>query len=98
MNQDQEQENPDVEEAFAPMDYRAIEHPPRVECRPMSLCCTEGRPIRLMFFECRAPESAAIAPDHTWAVFHRDNFAERGFASEEDADRWCNNVQHGHRQ
>jgi hypothetical protein len=88
MNQDQEQDNPDVEEAFGPMDYRAIEHPPRVERRPMSLCCTEGRPIWLMFFECRAPESDAIAPDYRWAVFHRDNFAERGFAREEDADRW----------
>src|SRR5580704_4658596 len=88
MNQDQEQENPDVEEGFGPMDYRAIEHPPRVDDRPMSVCCTEGTPIRLMLFKCRAPESNAIIPDHRWALFHRDNFAERGFEMEEDADRW----------
>jgi len=46
MNQDQEQENPDVEQALVRFDYRASARQQSVQSLPVSLCCAEGTPIR----------------------------------------------------
>lgn len=78
----------EADRASACRDSIAIPRAQLIASSQVSLCSTEGQLLQRIYLPCRAPESCAITSVQTWAVFHSDNFAERGFTTEQHADCW----------
>src|SRR5579872_2738182 len=59
----------------------------QIDSRPISACCADGAPQRRLPPAVQRPESKPVDGDHGWVVY-RDTLWERGFATEQEAERW----------